>query len=126
MNWYNIIKTSGAFLDRNDINKRIRIVRNIIVILKKCIKYVPQNPPDAQKMVEKIANDKFMSSYPDQKKKLLESCKRARDNYKQFSTTCEQIMNYMYQEMKKLEKKRREVVDKLTRRVQRWKDKDNG
>jgi hypothetical protein len=79
-------------------------------------KYVFQNATHARKVIFMIANGKKMSTYPDIKKLMLLAYEKALDNYKAFAEICDQSLEKIYYEIKKLEQERIKFTNSLSKK----------
>ena len=113
MNWYKIALDLETLTDRNKLNKRIAEFKEAIRILKYLSKYVFQNAPHAKKVVENMARNKRMSSFPKLRAKLQQAAARALDNYKDFAILCNEIKDSFSLEVIKMEKSRRDFSENL-------------
>lgn len=100
------------FRDRNLINKNINTLKDFIIELNYLKDYIYQNPPDSKNRINEIYNSKIMSSYPKLRELLRFAESKALDNYKEFSKTCEILVDYLLEEVKKMEKERKSFVEK--------------
>jgi len=124
-NWYKISqRVTVTFEDRNDLNKRILDFKNLAAILKHVISGGYQNMPEAREKVLTIANNKKMSSFPRLKNYLLQAYKISLDNYNKFSEICQFVFDALYDEIKNMEKDRKDFVNKYL--PQKLKGKKNG
>ncbi|MFW6130899.1 MAG: hypothetical protein ACOC56_06910 [Atribacterota bacterium] len=110
MNWYKIAQEITDFKERNHINSRIRLFKDMVTELHFLCRYITQNPPDAQARAEKMAKSKEMSSYPEIRDKLFQAVKVARDNYKLFQQICANVESDLYQKIIEMQKEREEFV----------------
>jgi len=113
MNWYKIALDLETLGDRNNLNKRIIEFKEAIRILKYVAKYVFQNAAHAKKVVENLAKNKRMSSFPELVKKLLYAASKALDNYKDFAITCNEVQSYISVEVINMEKIRKDFSDNI-------------
>jgi hypothetical protein len=120
MNWYNKINkiSMHEFEERNVLNKRIRLFKNIVLQLRYMVKYVYQNPGDVQKNLQTLADSKEMSSFPSIKSLLLMAAQKALDNYKQTAILCDSIAEKLYQETSKMLTRRKELSKKVNDRIE--------
>lgn len=112
MNWYKTALKIQNLNERNLINKKIIILKNIIAELNYLIKYVFQNASDAKKRISVILNSKHLSSYIGVKKLLELAESKSLDNYKATSDICKDIVSELFIRLTDLEKERRRFVEK--------------
>ena len=102
MNWYKSQLDKQAapkvktIKDRNRVNERIKKFKGIAEELKYLQDYTPQNPPDAQKRLKEIAEDKVTSSFPELRRVLNEAVSKARDNYDTVAEACDMAVEKIY------------------------------
>ena len=113
MNWYKSAYSLETLTDRNKINKKISEFKELARILKYLVKYVVQNAPHAKKVVEIIAKDKRISSFPDLKEKLIHAATRALDNYDDFAAICDAVADDIVREVNKLTEERRDFTENI-------------
>lgn len=132
MNWYEKIRKNSAvfdasdmidFKDRNDLNRRIRKFKIIIMRLQFLKDAIAQNPPGAQKALQSIANDKMLTSFPEYDQILHDAIDIARDNYNKFAEHCEKMIEKIHKEIKELEHIRFEFISKILPERQKKKRK---
>jgi len=132
MNWYNkkIKLAVGfkaeelySFQDRNRLNERIRMFKSIAIKLAFLRKAISQNPPEAQKILQGMRDDKIFTSFPEFSHMLDEAIKIARDNYSKFSEYCDILLEKVYSEVKKLENIRKKFINKVLPERQRERKK---
>ena len=120
MNWYKLQLDKQAAVpqiktikDRNRVNERIRKFKSIAEELKYLQDYISQNPPDAQKRLKEIAEDKVTSSFPDLREVLNEAVSKARDNYDTVSEACDIAVEKIYTIVKDMEQERKKFSDEV-------------
>ena len=130
MNWYKSqfeklaspqVKT---IQDRNRINKRINMFKEMAEELKYLQEYIVQNPPDAQRRLKEMAEDKVTSSFPELRNSLLEAVSKARDNYDTVAGLCDVAVEKVYKIVKDMEKERKRFSDKdLPTQMKKFKER---
>jgi len=95
-----------TFEDRNLLNAKIKMFKNVVMILSKLARGAYQNMPEAKKILLTIADDKTTSSYPRIKALLMEAHKIALDNYTKFGEICGAARDKFHDEINIMEVKR--------------------
>jgi len=109
MNWY---KQSAieTLLDRNDLNKRIREFLHIVDTLNELAEQVPQRATNVKNVLNKIKNDKKLSSFPDIIDIINVAESKALDNYDSCSEFCSLAAIRISEKVSKMIEERNEFV----------------
>jgi hypothetical protein len=122
-NWYKNAFELNNFTDRNAINSRIHLLRDMFDQLKLNARVVWQNATDARKFNFAIANHKAMSSYPTIRGVLLEADDVALDSPSRFATLCFTAADEIDARIKKLVENREDFINKdLPKKTKGWID----
>jgi len=107
-----------TFKDRNLLNKKIGKFKDVAVSLFKIVKGGQQDIVASREIINSLLKDKSLSSYPQIIKCLKDAYDVAMDSHNRFRGYCRDALKIVYAEIKEMEKKRKEFVDKeLPRRL---------
>jgi len=127
VNWFKKAVQLRDITDRNDLNKRVRELKDIVMDLRYLSDYVFQNAKKAKEKLSEIAKSKIISSFPKAKEIITKAEEKSLDNYSETGELCKDAIDILYKKIKELEDQRKEFVQKklpeLMRKRTQIKDK---